>query len=105
MRSSLMERAAARLAARWRGEIWEVADAWSRRLLPVAAVLAVLLGWGAYRAADRGPPDTPPGAGRAVPVGVEELVRSDTAADIPEILVSSDEPSADRVLTAVVYER
>lgn len=84
------------LARRQRHAMLEVASGWTGRILPLAAAIALAFGWAATLG-----DGSPTGSER---IRAERLVDPDSTA-LPGILVSGPEPSADRVLQTVVYER
>lgn len=100
MRRAVRAEAVGRLRARRRRAWQEVAAGWSTILVPLAALLAMAFAGLAYRAA------APPAEATAsTPVTVEELVGTDAPGEPFGYLTGTDEPNADRVLTAVIlYE-
>lgn len=96
IREGIVAGARDELARRQRDAMLEVASGWTGRILPLAAAIALAFGWAA--ALGGGETGTPEG------IRAERLVDPDSTA-LPGILVSGSEPSADRVLQTVVYER
>lgn len=96
IRDGIVAGAREELARRQRDAVLEVASGWTGRILPLAAAVALAFGWAA----------TLGGGSTAAPEAIraERLVDPDSTA-LPGILVSGSEPSADRVLQTVVYER
>lgn len=97
LRAGIVAEARDELGRREREAVLDVASGWTRRILPLAAAVTLAFGW----AAARGAPDSMP----AEPIAAERLVDPDSAGALPGILVNRPEPSADRVLQSVVYER
>ena len=97
IRSGIVAEARDELGRRERRAVVDVASAWTRRILPLAAAVTLAFGW----AAARGTPESPADPS----IAAERLVDPDSAGALPGILVNRPEPSADRVLQSVVYER
>ena len=91
---------ATRLLRKRRRRAWEeVAAGWATILAPLAALLAVAFAGLAYRATAPAPSTS------STPVTVEELAGPGDPDEPFGYLTESDEPSTDRVLTAVIlYE-
>lgn len=97
LRSGIIAGAREELARRQTRAMMNVASGWTRRILPLAAAVTLAFGWAAFRG---GPQPAP-----AERIRAERLVDPDSAQALPGILVNQPEPSADRVLQVVVYER
>lgn len=79
-----------------RGELWEVASEWTSTLAPLAAALALVLGWLALRAPPPRDPDPP--------LRVESLAGPASGESPPQLLTEGAEPSAETVLSAVLHD-
>jgi len=97
LRAGIVAEARDELGRRERQAVLDVASEWPRRILPLAAAVTLAFGWAAVRGAPE-PPATEP-------IAAERLVDPDSAGALPGILVNRPEPSTDRVLQSVVYER
>lgn len=97
LRSGIIAEARQELARRRRRAVMEVASGWTRPILPLAAAVTLAFSW----AAVRGGPEPAP----AERIRAERLVDPDSARALPGILVNRPEPSTDRVLQVVVYDR
>lgn len=96
LRSDIAAGARDELARRERRAVLDVASGWTRRILPLAAAVALAFGWAATRSAEQ--------VRSGQPIRAERLVDPDSADALPGILVNRSEPSTDRVLQSVVYE-
>lgn len=84
------------LVRRQRRAVVDVASGWTRRIVPLAAAIILAFAWAAAQGSEAPPaPEV---------IRAERLVDPDSAA-LPGILVNGSEPSADRMLQTVVYER
>lgn len=81
-----------------RGELWDVASSWASTLAPLAAAVTLALGWLALRATPAPKPETPP-------FRVDPLMGPTADDSPPPLLTGGSEPSAEAVLSAVLYER
>lgn len=99
IRRAIRAASAGLLRARRRAAWREVAAGWARILTPLAALLAIAFAGLAVRATSPPPETSRP------PVTLEELMGPDQAGEPFGYLTGVDEPSTDRVLTAVIlYE-
>lgn len=103
MRRAIRAGATGLLRARRRQAWQEVAAGWATILAPLAALLAVAFAGLAYRAA--APATATATTAPSTPVTVEELAGPGEGGEPFGYLTGTDEPSTDRVLTAVIlYE-
>lgn len=97
MRAHVLAGARPMLLRRRRARMWDVAATWGQALIPLAAAAVLMLGW--MVASLDEVEDPLPESPTAATVG--ELGTPD---GLPPMLTAGSEPSADRVLQAVVYE-